>query len=182
VTGIEVVNVVGNIPYQQRFDLGALEDDLKDKDEISEVVYEPSENHWIQTRFGPNETYVAFYQNGQCSIEGCQSVDSLYETVDMVKDMMDDILEIDVDPRAGVRNIAVTREIGMSIPLEALAVELGLENVEYEPEQFSGLVYHDAGCALLIFPSGKLLCTGLNDLNRIQEVIEVIEDRIRRVL
>ena len=39
---------------------------------------------------------------------------------------------------------------------------LGLENVEYEPEQFPGLVYRlkEPKVVMLLFGSGKIVCAG----------------------
>jgi transcription initiation factor TFIID TATA-box-binding protein len=39
---------------------------------------------------------------------------------------------------------------------------LGLDNVEYEPEQFPGLVYRikEPKVAMLLFSSGKIVCAG----------------------
>jgi transcription initiation factor TFIID TATA-box-binding protein len=46
--------------------------------------------------------------------------------------------------------------------LNAIAIGLGLENIEYEPEQFPGLVYRlsDPKVVILLFGSGKLVVTG----------------------
>jgi transcription initiation factor TFIID TATA-box-binding protein len=46
--------------------------------------------------------------------------------------------------------------------LNAIAIGLGLENIEYEPEQFPGLVYRlsDPKVVVLLFGSGKLVITG----------------------
>jgi transcription initiation factor TFIID TATA-box-binding protein len=46
--------------------------------------------------------------------------------------------------------------------LNAIAMGLGLERIEYEPEQFPGLVYRmdEPRVVLLLFGSGKLVCTG----------------------
>jgi transcription initiation factor TFIID TATA-box-binding protein len=170
------------IAYQQRFNLDALEGDLKDRDEISKVVYEPSENHWLQTWFEPDETYVAFYQSGQCSIAGCQSVDDFYRTVDAVNAVMGDMLDIDIEPRSEIRSIVATTEIGTRIPLEILTVELGLENVEYEPEQFPALIYRGSDHVILVFSSGKLLCTGLTTLDDVSEAVGDMKERIEPVL
>jgi transcription initiation factor TFIID TATA-box-binding protein len=182
VTEIEVVNIVGMITYQQRFDLAALATDFRDRDEISDVVYEPSENHWLQTWFGPDETYVAFYQSGQCSIAGCQSVEDFHGTVDAVNAVMGDMINREIEPQASIKSIVATAEIGTSIPLEVLTVELGLENVEYEPEQFPALIYRGSDHAVLVFSSGKLLCTGLTDLDKVSEAVENMEERIEPVL
>jgi transcription initiation factor TFIID TATA-box-binding protein len=46
---------------------------------------------------------------------------------------------------------------------------LGLENVEYEPEQFPGLVYRirDPRVAILLFGSGKIVCTGARKISEV---------------
>jgi transcription initiation factor TFIID TATA-box-binding protein len=43
-----------------------------------------------------------------------------------------------------------------------LAVHLGLENIEYEPEQFPGLIYRpsEIDTVNLIFSSGKTIISG----------------------
>jgi transcription initiation factor TFIID TATA-box-binding protein len=50
----------------------------------------------------------------------------------------------------------------VSINLNAIAIGLGLENVEYEPEQFPGLVYRlgEPNVVVLLFGSGKMVITG----------------------
>ncbi|ABR55778.1 TATA-box-binding protein [Methanococcus aeolicus] len=57
-------------------------------------------------------------------------------------------------------NVVVSTKIGDDIDLEYVADVL--DNSEYEPEQFPGLVCRlsDPKVALLIFRSGKLNCTG----------------------
>jgi transcription initiation factor TFIID TATA-box-binding protein len=182
VTKIEVANIVGAVNYQQRFDLGALEEDLRDRDEISEVVYKPSENHWLQTWFNPDDTYAAFYQSGQCSIAGCKSVEDFYETSGTVNSVLGDMICRDIEPRTSIKSIVAVSDTGTSIPLEALAIELGLENAEYEPEQFPALIYRDSDHVVLVFSSGKLLCTGLTSLDRVSEAVEDIIARIEPVL
>jgi len=39
------------ITYQQEPDLSALAETFEERDEINSVKYEPTENHWVQTRF-----------------------------------------------------------------------------------------------------------------------------------
>jgi transcription initiation factor TFIID TATA-box-binding protein len=53
---------------------------------------------------------------------------------------------------------------------------LGLERVEYEPEQFPGLVYRmaDPKVVLLLFGSGKLVCTGAKKPNDAERAVDKI--------
>ncbi len=53
---------------------------------------------------------------------------------------------------------------------------LGLENVEYEPEQFPGLVYrlNDPKVALLLFGSGKIVCAGAKEIEEVHIAVEKV--------
>ncbi|MBA2862405.1 TATA-box-binding protein [Methanococcus maripaludis] len=65
-----------------------------------------------------------------------------------------------MEPEIKIVNVVVSTQIGTDIDLE-YAADI-LDNAEYEPEQFPGLVCRlsDPKVALLIFRSGKLNCTG----------------------
>ncbi|HEX7514883.1 MAG TPA: TATA-box-binding protein, partial [archaeon] len=64
--------------------------------------------------------------------------------------------------------------------LNAIAIGLGLENIEYEPEQFPGLVYRlsEPKVVVLLFGSGKLVVTG----GRVPEDAANAVDRIVKEL
>ena len=59
--------------------------------------------------------------------------------------IMKNLKEAGVDtldvPRVAVTNIVCSYDIGKYINLNKVVVTLNLENIEYEPEQFPGLVY-----------------------------------------
>lgn len=178
---LEIANVVGMITYQQELDLAALAETFEERKEITSVTYEPAENHWLQTRFAPDDTYVAFYRSGRCSIAGCTSIDHFESIVQRVNDVMCDLLEFDYEPDVEVSNIVATTDLGSAIPLEALTLELGMERTEYEPEQFPALMYRDPEYVVLVFSSGKLLCTGLTDVDAVSKATDDIAERIQAV-
>ena len=53
-----------------------------------------------------------------------------------------------------------------------------MEQTEYEPEQFPALIYRREDAVLLIFSSGKIVCTGLTDLDQISLAIDDITEQI----
>jgi len=61
-----------------------------------------------------------------------------------------------------VQNIVTSADLGTPINLNKIVLGLNLERVEYEPEQFPGLVYRidEPKVVVLIFGSGKLIITG----------------------
>jgi len=61
-----------------------------------------------------------------------------------------------------VQNIVASADIHSGLNLNAIALGLGLENIECEPGQFPGLVYSlsDPQVVILLFSSSKLVITG----------------------
>lgn len=70
--------------------------------------------------------------------------------------------KINLEPEIHVQNIVASADLKTRLNINAIALGLGLENVEYEPEQFPGLVYRikQPKIVVLIFSSGKLVITG----------------------
>jgi transcription initiation factor TFIID TATA-box-binding protein len=95
---------------------------------------------------------------------------------------MRDVLQFEYEPTVEISNIVATADIGSPIQLEALALELGMERTEYEPEQFPALMYRQEDYVMLVFASGKLLCTGLTDVEDVTDAIEQMEPRLRAVV
>lgn len=63
-------------------------------------------------------------------------------------------------PKVEVVNMVSSAAMDFKVNLDTIALESW--NVEYEPEQFPGLVYRldDVKCVMLIFRSGKIIITG----------------------
>jgi transcription initiation factor TFIID TATA-box-binding protein len=82
--------------------------------------------------------------------------------------------KINMHPKIEVQNIVATSDLGCEINLNSIAVTLGLDRVEYEPEQFPGLVYRldEPRVVLLLFGSGKMVCTGARRPSDIQLAVQ----------
>ncbi len=74
--------------------------------------------------------------------------------------------------------------LGKYININKLTVTLNLENIEYEPEQFPGLVYRikDPKIVVLIFSSGKIILTGGRNLEDVRKGLEILEQKLESVL
>ncbi len=78
-----------------------------------------------------------------------------------------------------IENVVASSTLGVDIDLEKVAVSL--KNIEYEPEQFPGLVFHldRPKTAALIFGSGKIVCTGAKSIEMVHTAIEATVQKIR---
>jgi len=89
-------------------------------------------------------------------------------------------IPVDDDPEITVQNIVSSADLGVDLNLNAIAIGLGLENIEYEPEQFPGLVYRldEPEVVALLFGSGKLVVTGGTEPADAEAAVDVITERL----
>ena len=98
--------------------------------------------------------------------------------------VFDELRELGVDvatsPDIEIQNIVSSGDLDHTLNLNAIAIGLGLEHIEYEPEQFPGLVYRldDPDVVALLFGSGKLVITGGKQLDDAEQALTVIENRL----
>lgn len=85
------------------------------------------------------------------------------------------------DPQARIVNLVASGNLGTSVSLLKLAVALDLEDIEYEPEVFPGLVHRSgAGGVALIFTSGAIIVAGALSIHQAQVVSDEVWHLIDR--
>jgi len=173
-TSFQISNVVGWVDFERELALDAVEETFEHRAEIASVAYDPSTAHWLQSRFEPDDTYVAFYRKGKCTIAGCESVEHFAEVADRVVALMRDLLHFSGDPPRGINNIVATFDSGEEVSPEALILNLGFDNIEYEPEIFPAIVYRGDYFVGLIFASGKCVVTGIKSEKRVSDAVEEV--------
>ena len=85
-------------------------------------------------------------------------------------------------PKITVQNIVASGSIDLNLNLNLLAFQL--ENTEYEPEQFPGLVYKlvDPPATFLLFSNGKLVCTGTKNKQQLDESMVQLQRNIKHAI
>lgn len=84
----------------------------------------------------------------------------------------------DVDLRRGEATGYIS--LGNKINLNAIAIGLGLENIEYEPERFPGLIYHveEPQATVVLFGSGVLTTVDAANDQAVTDAILATVERI----
>ena len=87
-------------------------------------------------------------------------------------------------PRVAITNIVCSYDMGKYINLNRVVITLNLENIEYEPEQFPGLVYriHDPKIVALLFSSGKIILTGGKNMEDIKRGLDLLEQKLESIM
>jgi len=77
-------------------------------------------------------------------------------------------------PKTKIENVVASVTLGQRLNLDEIASIMN--NVEFDPEQFPGLVYRLASpkTATLIFNSGKMVCTGAKSESEAKEAVHQI--------
>jgi transcription initiation factor TFIID TATA-box-binding protein len=155
---IIIQNIVATSTIATRLDLINV---LKALDEGA--TYEPETFPGLVYHLKDPKTATLIFSSGKLVCTGAKSIAKAHQAIGTVLDRLAGAgFEVDKRPVIVVQNIVATSDLHMNLNLNNLALTLGLDNVEYEPEQFPGLVYRiaDPKVVVLIFSSGKIVLTG----------------------
>jgi len=142
------------------------------------------ENNATFLRFEEDGELVILYTSGKYILRGGDDFDNMYRVNDQFLSHLSQLgLKIS-DPTLETKNVVVVGDLERELNLEALMIGLGLEQAEYEPEQFPGLVYRppDRSCVMLVFASGKVVITGSKTRSEAQGAFDQFEKEIEKLL
>lgn len=125
------------------------------------------------------KTAALIFGSGKLVCTGAKCIEdskkAIHITVDKIRELDTEIPE---DFEIKIQNIVASANLGKVLNLEAVALDL--ENTEYEPEQFPGLVYRlsDPKVVLLLFGSGKVVCTGAKTVDQALLGVQKTKERL----
>jgi transcription initiation factor TFIID TATA-box-binding protein len=179
---VEIVNAVGSGDLNVELDVEAVERDFP----APYTEYDPENYHGLYLRLVKDGPLITLYRSGKYIITGSSSFDELHNTNrEFLRTLTElDIIDASLDTGFTVQNVVCTGDFQQSVNLNALAIGLGLEAVEYEPEQFPGLIYRpaDFSAVLLVFANGKVVITGAADSDVAGEAFEHLQTQIGDLL
>ena len=176
-TTISIENVVASTGIAQELDLQSVAMDLTGAD------YDPEQFPGLVYRTQEPKSAALIFRSGKVVCTGAKSTDNVHEALQLVFDELR-ALEIPIDdPEITIQNIVTSADLGEDLNLNAIAIGLGLENIEYEPEQFPGLVYRldEPDVVALLFGSGKLVITGGKEPADAETAVDTIVERLEEL-
>jgi transcription initiation factor TFIID TATA-box-binding protein len=123
--------------------------------------YNPQTFPGLVLRIKEPKSAVLVFSSGNLVCTGTKSVEQVKRVIQaVIKQLRKIKVKITTKPKITVQNIVASGAINLKLNLNFLALEM--ENTEYEPEQFPGLVYKliEPNATFLLFSNGKLVCTG----------------------
>jgi len=152
---IDIVNVVASATIDQTLDLN---DIIK---KFPDTEYHPEQFPGLVFRLRNPKTATLIFRTGKMVCTGSKSSDLARKAVKLVvQKLRKGGIKIKKDAVVTIQNIVSSINLGGKIHLEKAARTL--PRSMYEPEQFPGVIHRmiDPKTVILIFASGKLVCTG----------------------
>ncbi len=152
---ISIVNVVASATIDQRLDLKDVQKKFPD------VEWNPEQFPGAVFRLKNPKTATLLFSTGKMVCTGAKSEELARKAVKtVVQKLRKGKIKIKKEATVKIQNIVASINLGGRVHLEEAARTL--PRSMYEPEQFPGLIYRmlHPKTVILIFSSGKLVCTG----------------------
>jgi len=173
VASIRIENVVASASLNQRLDLNAIVKCYPG------VEYRPEQFPGLVFRLKRPKTATLIFNSGKMVCTGAKSEkESKRAVMKVVRELKKSGIIIVGKPEIKIQNIVASGNLAGLIDLERSAYSLG--RTMYEPEQFPGLIYRmdTPKVVILLFASGKLVCTGAKEEGNVYEAITKLHENL----
>ncbi len=147
---------------------------------LPNTEYNPEQFPGLVLRIAKGKTSLVF-SSGNIVCTGAKSEEEVGDIVRMViKELKKVKINIRKKPDITIQNMVASGDVYMKLNLNKLAFKL--ENAEYEPEQFPGLVYKvpRSHITFLLFGTGKIVCTGAKNKKEINNAIKKLVATLKK--
>jgi len=130
------------------------------------------------------KTVALLFESGKIVITGITCMENIQKGLDALTCQLNRMgLRTLPVPDVSLTNMVCSYDTGSQINLNKVMIMFNYENVEYEPEQFPGLVYRlpDPKIVALLFSSGKIIITGGKNLGDVRRGLQVLVQRLDTV-
>jgi len=172
---VKVLNIVASTIFAEKLDLDVI------TKAIEETEYEPEQFPGLIYRLKNPKTATLLFRSGKANCTGAKNIEDVRKTIDIIAEKLKKLgMDVHKNLEIVVQNMVATADLGGELNLDEVAVAFGLENVEYEPEQFPGLVYRvkEPRVVMLLFGSGKIVCTGGKNTEDVSKAVDDLSEKL----
>lgn len=174
----ELVSVVGGGNFETEFDLATLSRDIN----AYSTTYEPEVFAGLYFKLSESGPTTMLFANGKFNITGAKSIEHLYDIHDEVVSEIESIVPWNIpEHELQIRNLVYKHQYNRELELSQVAIGLGTEVTEYEPEQHPSLIYspeNSESGILLLFNSGAIIATGFKREDEAKEAIKNVTNEL----
>ncbi len=177
---IKIVNIVVSTSLEHDIPLEKMAATL------SNTEYNPEQFPGLVIRVKEPKTSALIFSSGKVVCTGARTIEKVQESIKKIIKSLEKInINIKVKPEIKIQNIVASGSVRMDLNLNELATKL--QNVEYEPEQFPGLVYKlpqtksNPQATFLLFSNGKIVCTGTKSEEEVHMALDKLIENLKKV-
>src|SRR3990167_7749129 len=175
-TEIKIQNIVASSSLEKDIPL------IKLAEALPNTEYNPEQFPGLVMRIKDPKTSALIFSSGKVVCTGAKSMAKVKESIsNIIKNIAKIGIRIRIKPKIKIQNVVASGNINMDLNLNRLAMKL--DNTEYEPEQFPGLVYKLSGtrATFLLFSNGKIVCTGTTSEGKLKEAVGKLVAVLKKV-
>ena len=144
--------------------------------------YEPEQFPGLVYRLKKPKAAALIFGSGKIVCTGARSIEDVNIVFKKIVETIESSgIKVPKNYKIQIENIVASAKLESTINLDTVAFEL--ENSEYEPEQFPGLVYRldQPKVAFLLFGSGKVVCTGARKVEDVNVAIKKVSKKLKEI-
>ncbi|ASJ15076.1 TBP family protein [Thermococcus radiotolerans] len=140
---------------------------------LDNFFYDPEYYHGGYLKLD-NGLTVTIYRSGKYIIPGIKRLEDIETSFRGLVKYLAPYIDPSKVQKPQIRNLVISGDFHRTFALETLALKL--PNVEYNPEQFPGLIVKLRGSiTLLLFSSGRFVIVGAKSLEEVEKAIEKVK-------
>jgi len=173
---IKVENIVAMATLGIRISLESLIEHLDGGE------YEPEQFPGLIYRVKDPKTATLIFSSGKIVCTGARNIEDVTTVIKrVVKILKESGTATPKKYKIEIQNIVASAQIPARLNLDKIAIEV--ENSEYEPAQFPGVVYRmkNPKATFLLFGSGKVICTGTREVGDIECAVNLLFKKLKSI-
>ncbi|MFW9880276.1 MAG: TATA-box-binding protein [Candidatus Thorarchaeota archaeon] len=171
---LKIENVIAATELQTNLDL------QKIADAVDSAEYDPDKFPGLIYKLRSPKTITLIFSRGHCVCSGATSISNAKAALTIIYKKLRDIgiINSQASPKISIQDIIVSSKYDKPLTLENISKKMPADNVEYKPNEFPALVYHDkiTDIKVLIFKSGTIVGYGAPFLVNFEELLADLEE------
>lgn len=153
-------------------------------EKLPEFNYNPDKFLGLTLKLEKPDVAVLILKNGKTVFTGAKKREDIENAFERIMDKIEGIdIKLKKTPIIVIQNIVASIDLKKELNLDLISKSLLSDNIDYNPQQFPGLVYKidENGASLLIFNNGKIVFTGFLTIEEITDAVEIIKEKLSSV-
>ena len=176
--GITIENIVAVVKTATKVNIQEL------SKTIDSSQYNPDEFQGLVLHFLKPRAVILIFPSGKILCTGTKSFGEIEDVMDQTINKLDSSgINVSEQPEIEIQNIVASSMAETQLNLAHIATNPLFGTVQYNPRKFPGLVClcPDPNAIIILFPSGKIVCTGVRSEQDACNAIATVKDKLSSI-